>query len=40
MKKIKNVEKRWIKNVVDKLTTSRKLSEKIPSKITVLIGYA
>ena len=29
-KKLKNVKKRWIKNVVDKLTASRKPNEKSP----------
>jgi len=37
MKKIKNVKKRWIKNVVDKLTKLIKPNEKFFSKITVLI---
>ena len=37
MKKIKNVKKRSIKNVVDKLTKLIKPNEKFPSKITVLI---
>ena len=35
--KIRNFEKRWIKNVVDKLTKLIKPNEKFPSKITVLI---
>jgi len=37
MKKIKNVKKRRIKNVVYKLTTLIKSNEKLPSKIIVLI---
>jgi len=37
MKKIKNVKKCWIKNVVDKLTKLIKPNEKFPSNITVLI---
>ena len=37
MKKIKNVKKRWIKNVVDKLTKLIKPNEKFFSKITILI---
>ena len=34
---IKNVKKRLIKNVVDKLTKLIKTNEKFPSKIIVLI---
>ena len=37
MKKIKNVKKRLIKNVVDKLTKLIKTNEKFLSQITVLI---
>jgi len=37
MKKIKNVKKRCIKNVVDKLTKLIKPSQKFSSKITFLI---
>jgi len=36
MKEIKNVKKRWIKNVVDKLTKLIKPNKKFISKITVL----
>ena len=36
MKKIKNVKKRWIRNVVGKLTNLIKPNEKFPGKITVL----
>jgi len=33
MKKIKNVKKRWIKNVIDKLTKLIKSNEKFPVNI-------
>jgi len=38
-KKIKNVKKRRIKTVVDKLTELFKPNEKFSSKITVLVAY-
>jgi len=39
MKKIKNVKKRWIKNVVDKLKKLLNEMTKILSKVAVLVSY-